>query len=813
MTPTEPGGLPRPPSVKQPTPDFGSGTTYSSLSLSTEVPRQYITTTSRYLADFEELEFLGRGAFGEVVKAKNRLDGRYYAIKKIKLKSNEAKNQKVLREVTTLSRLHHEHVVRYYQAWTERIDTSVPSSLKAFSPGDSRVPTTSSSSSDKTKPSSVAVAANKSKRVASPATLPPPHAARKHPRRGSDALDNDYADDDDDDDEDEEEDDDDVAFGKAKRGGIRVSRGKYGRRHHREDDNDDDDEDDEEDDEEEDEEDDEEDDEDDDEDDDDDDEDAEFASSYKDVFHKGGMAFGAHDDDDDDEDDDDDMDLGYVDPSDTACSNGSGSKQDTLVPVEDDDDDDDDEEEEEEDLFDNAIPGHDTYDDDDYDDNSDSDDDDESADLERTVGGRRAKRANKYTAILYIQMEYCTKRTLRSVIDDGVLFDDENEMWRLFRQILEGLHHIHQHGTVHRDLKPLNIFMDDNNNCQIGDFGLAVSGTSDGRAKLLTSQSVLEVSVMLDAVSSSALAATTDVGTPVYCAPEVGRAGYDQKVDMYSLGIILFEMCYRFATGTERAYVLNDLRNHLRFPPEFDKRHPNQHAIISLLLQPNPQRRPSAAELLDSELLPTQLEAHKLQQALRSITTPNTTNYNRLIERLFSLTPEEQLSYTYDSHQKQRMPNRHTAAVRSHVVAQLEAVFKRHAAFRFDTPLLLPKASLASNIRHPVQFLDESGSLVVLPYELTTSFASFVGLQGIPNMRRYTFANIYRKNAVHGQPLAFGAANFDIVGPRVARVIHQAEVMRVCVEVCARISTYSSFLSLVCISVTNNRWGFGVLGL
>lgn len=67
---------------------------------------------SRYQADFEEVEFLGEGGFGKVVKAKNKLDGRFYAIKKIKLRP-EDNEQKVFREVNALSRLNHQFIVRY----------------------------------------------------------------------------------------------------------------------------------------------------------------------------------------------------------------------------------------------------------------------------------------------------------------------------------------------------------------------------------------------------------------------------------------------------------------------------------------------------------------------------------------------------------------------------------------------------------------------------------------------------------------------------------------------------------------------------
>ena len=76
--------------------------------------------SDRYRTDFDEMRVFGKGGFGVVVAAVNRLDGRLYAIKKIKLMSTSLNAYtKIIREVATLARLQHPNVVRYFQAWLE----------------------------------------------------------------------------------------------------------------------------------------------------------------------------------------------------------------------------------------------------------------------------------------------------------------------------------------------------------------------------------------------------------------------------------------------------------------------------------------------------------------------------------------------------------------------------------------------------------------------------------------------------------------------------------------------------------------------
>eukprot|EP00051_Salpingoeca_urceolata_P007190 m.95395 g.95395 ORF g.95395 m.95395 type:complete len:674 (-) comp15153_c0_seq2:1545-3566(-) len=95
----------------------GSSTVGSASATSPTATADFFKTT-RFDVEYEHLGVLGRGGFGSVAKARHKLDGLVYAVKKIAFRGS-SDPAKVMREVTTLARLEHPNIVRYHGAWLE----------------------------------------------------------------------------------------------------------------------------------------------------------------------------------------------------------------------------------------------------------------------------------------------------------------------------------------------------------------------------------------------------------------------------------------------------------------------------------------------------------------------------------------------------------------------------------------------------------------------------------------------------------------------------------------------------------------------
>jgi serine/threonine protein kinase/tetratricopeptide (TPR) repeat protein len=119
----------------------------------------------------------------------------------------------------------------------------------------------------------------------------------------------------------------------------------------------------------------------------------------------------------------------------------------------------------------------------------------------------------------FITMEYVSGQDLRGLIKQtGQL--TTGKAIAIAKEICEGLGEAHRQGVIHRDLKPSNVIIDKNGNARILDFGIARSLEAKG----LTGAGVM-------------------IGTPEYMSPEqVEGKDVDQRSDIYSLGVILYEL-------------------------------------------------------------------------------------------------------------------------------------------------------------------------------------------------------------------------------------------------------------------------------
>ncbi|XP_029476841.1 mitogen-activated protein kinase kinase kinase kinase 2-like isoform X2 [Oncorhynchus nerka] len=204
---------------------------------------------------------------------------------------------------------------------------------------------------------------------------------------------------------------------------------------------------------------------------------------------------------------------------------------------------------------------------------------------------------------LWICMEYCGGGSLQDIYHvTGPL--NERQIAYVCRETLQGLHHLHETGKMHRDIKGANVLLTERGDVKLADFGVAAE------------------------INASVAKRKSFIGTPYWMAPEVAavekKGGYNQLCDIWAVGITAIELAElqppMFDLHPMRALMMMSkssfqppkLKDKTKWSADF-------HSFVKISLTKNPRKRPSSEKLLQhpfvSQLLTRTLAIELLDMA------------------------------------------------------------------------------------------------------------------------------------------------------------------------------------------------------
>lgn len=177
----------------------------------------------------------------------------------------------------------------------------------------------------------------------------------------------------------------------------------------------------------------------------------------------------------------------------------------------------------------------------------------------------------------WVIMEYVSGPSLREILDDSPGGLSADQATFLLRELAKGLSDLHGAGIVHRDLKPHNVFFE-NGTVKIGDYSLSKAMTNSHRS-----------------------GHTMTVGSVHYMAPEISMGRYDKTVDIYALGVILYEMLMGVPPFVGES-VGEVLMKHLNSSPDISGIDEPFASVIAKAMRHDPSERYQTASEMVTEL-------------------------------------------------------------------------------------------------------------------------------------------------------------------------------------------------------------------
>ncbi|GMF63501.1 unnamed protein product [[Candida] boidinii] len=189
-------------------------------------------------------------------------------------------------------------------------------------------------------------------------------------------------------------------------------------------------------------------------------------------------------------------------------------------------------------------------------------------------------------------------------------------------------------------------------------------------------------------------------------------------------------MIFTLGTSMERYTKIRDLRSvGIVFPPEFDSaRLSTEKRIIKMLLDHNPDKRPSAQQLLQSGLVRMEQQDDLMKEALNALSDPSSAWHHQARLSLFS----QPYSFARDLLFGDGSNKNFTTIdflLHSKIVEEVSRIFKIHGGVEFvDSSLLFPKSPFYDDYHQVYEVLDRAGSVLQLPYDLTLPMARLLVL-------------------------------------------------------------------------------------
>ena len=196
-----------------------------------------------------------------------------------------------------------------------------------------------------------------------------------------------------------------------------------------------------------------------------------------------------------------------------------------------------------------------------------------------------------------IIMEYAENGNLFELISKEKTGLDESKAFDYFIQVVNAVYYLHYNNIIHRDIKPENILIGAENKIKLCDFGWAKELTLENRS--------------------------TFCGTVEYMAPEiVGSENYDYSVDIWSLGILLYELLYGhspFKANNTKNVILNIKTHELTYDDKNKKISNSCKDLIQKLLDSNPQKRLKIKDILEHPFVKKHSKKYSYKKKLSTV--------------------------------------------------------------------------------------------------------------------------------------------------------------------------------------------------